>query len=261
MSGRLAELVHIFCGSDGDGTRALYAELEQVGPAGPIAVNLLRAAKTSQRAKVYRRGYGRLAYETKGWAIANLDGMLPGLAPVCGISRWGWGIDEQQPKHRFVLYVDLPTGQVSFHSAERGNGPDYAGAWDGASGRQSDRIVRWAAALLDNRTDWGVDGSAIPPVRYLCDGNRHLICLPYTVDGLHAMAAELGIAEHWFHGGRWPHYDLPKGRHADITARPDVEVVSPREILTRIRAGLERANADRRYPGKTPAPAVQGKLL
>lgn len=40
-----------------------------------------------------------------------------------------------------VLYVEIPTGQVSFHSPTRGNGPDYEGDWDGAQGVSGDRIV------------------------------------------------------------------------------------------------------------------------
>lgn len=254
MSSRLGDVVRIYLGSDGDATRALYAELEALGPTGAIAVNLLRAAKTSERAKAYRRGFSRAAYDTKEWAIGNLLDWLTIYAGACGISSWGWGVDDTQEKHRHVLYVDLQTGQVSFHSAERREGPDYAGSWDGARGLQADRVVRWAAAVLERGAFNSVDGSAIPPARYLCDGDRHLICLPYTVDGLHQMAAELEIGQHWFHGGRWPHYDVPKGRHAEICARPDVRVVSSREILTRIRAGLERDTPE------APAP-VQGKLL
>lgn len=164
MSARLTDVVRIYQGSDGEATRALYAELEQLGPAGPIAVNLLRAAKTSERAKRYRgRGYRGAAYDTKGWSIDNLCGLLPGLAAICGIRSWGWTVDPDQAKHRFVLYVDLPTGQVSFHAEQRGNGPGYAGTWDGRRGLQADRIVRWAAALLGNHVDFGADGSAIAP--------------------------------------------------------------------------------------------------
>lgn len=70
-------------------------------------------------------------------------------------------------------------------------------------------------------------------MRYLCDGMRHLVCLPFSVENLHAMAVDLGIKRCWFHrgaGGRYPHYDIPKRRVAEITAR--CEVVSAREILT-----------------------------
>lgn len=70
--------------------------------------------------------------------------------------------------------------------------------------------------------------------RYLCDDRRHLICVPYSIDGLHAMARDLGIPRHWFHGGPWAHYDIPKRRISEITAR--CETVSPREIVRVIRS-------------------------
>lgn len=253
----LADVVAVYRGSNGEATRALYARLEQLGPAGAIAVHLLRACKTSERAKRYRgRSYKGAAYDTKNWALDNLAELLGRHAAGAGVTGWGWAVDPAQAVHRFVLYVELPTGQVSFHSATRGAGPDYAGRWDGVRGVAADRIVRWAAGLLQGTPIEAIEGSAIPQARYLCDGERHLICEPYTVDGLHAMAEALGIGAHWFHGGRWPHYDIPQGRHAEITARPDVETVSPREILTRIQRGLAAPGA------QTPAtPAAQERLL
>lgn len=50
----LADLIAVYRGSNGDVTRALYERLEHLGPAGAIAVNLLRACKTTERAKRYR---------------------------------------------------------------------------------------------------------------------------------------------------------------------------------------------------------------
>lgn len=67
------------------------------------------------------------------------------------------------------------------------------------------------------------------PLTYVCDHKRHLVCLPYSVANLHRMATELGIGRHWYHAGTKPHYDIPVGRIADVTAR--CEVVSPRRIL------------------------------
>jgi hypothetical protein len=57
--------------------------------------------------------------------------------------------DPATPAYSHVLYVDLPTGQVSFHTAARDDGPAYAGAWDGIKGQGPDRIIRWVARLLD----------------------------------------------------------------------------------------------------------------
>ncbi len=255
MSPTLLELLTVYRGSDGDATRALYQRLEAIGPAGAIAANLLRACKTSTRAKRYRaRRHRGGAYDVKGWAMGNIAQLLLEHSVELEISRWGWGEDREQPHHRFVLYVDLPSGQVSFHAAERGAGPDYPGHWDGARDVAADRILRWAASLVDGQPLEAAGGATAP--RFLVDEKRHLICIPYSIDGLHGMAAELGINRRWFHRGRWPHYDVPVGKVAEIKARPDVELVSPREILRRIRGDTER-----RSPAPPAAEPVQQVLL
>lgn len=67
----LTRVLAAYNGSDADATRALYAELLHVcGPAGAVSCNLLRAQKTSARAKVYRGGdkggsYRSQSYSTK----------------------------------------------------------------------------------------------------------------------------------------------------------------------------------------------------
>jgi hypothetical protein len=73
-------------------------------------------------------------------------------------------------------------------------------------------------------------------VKYLRDNKRHLICVPYSIDGLHAMARDLGIARCWYHGGKHPHYDIPLTMAADVAARS--ELVSQRTIYCTIRAAL-----------------------
>ena len=144
---RLGDVMAIYDGSDADRTGALYAELEAKGPIGVIATNLFRAQKASARAKAYRgRGYKGAAYDKKQWSMNNL---CDALAAHGGGLRWGWGIDPVQAVHCHVLYVDLPTGQVSFHSGWRSLGPDYPGEWDGRRDASPDRIVRWVAQLLD----------------------------------------------------------------------------------------------------------------
>lgn len=149
---RYIEVFTVFNGSDGDATRKLYQELEPRGPAGVVAVNLFRACKTSGRAKVYRGGgYRGMAYDRKEWSLRNLTKALAADATALGIT-WGWAIDEEAARrnspHQHVLYIDLPTGQVSFHSGERLDGPDYAGAWDGVLGKSPDRIVRFCVRVL-----------------------------------------------------------------------------------------------------------------
>jgi hypothetical protein len=63
-------------------------------------------------------------------------------------------------------------------------------------------------------------------MKYLCDQSRHLICLPYSLENLHEMAKDLGIKKCWFHKN---HYDIPKKRIAEITAK--CELISTREIV------------------------------
>lgn len=154
----ITEVLTVYKGSNGDATKALYARLEALGPIGTVAVNLLRACKASERAKVYRGGgYRGMAYDKKDWSIRELRKALatwtiqPDYPPHL---RWGWGIDaalqERGDPHHHVFYVDLPDGigQVSFHTGTRGEGPDYPGQWDGMPGQSADRICRWAGRLL-----------------------------------------------------------------------------------------------------------------
>ena len=55
---------------------------------------------------------------------------------------------------------------------------------------------------------------------YLCDNTRHLVCFPYSVENLHAMAKALDIKRCWFHNklGKW-HYDIPKKRIFEISGK------------------------------------------
>lgn len=145
------EVRAVYDGSDGEATKALYARLEACGPLGVVATNLFRAMKTSARAKRYRGGNGKgryrdQAYETKQWSIDNLCRELvanDGLA-----LSWGWGRDERAIGFEDVLYVDLPTGQVSFHSERRRDGPDYPGDWDGAREIGGARVCAFCADVL-----------------------------------------------------------------------------------------------------------------
>ena len=73
-------------------------------------------------------------------------------------------------------------------------------------------------------------------MKYYCDDQRHLICLPYTVVNLHKMASIFNIKRCWFHGGRDPHYDIPKRRIAEVTTK--CILVSSKELLTMIKAAV-----------------------
>jgi hypothetical protein len=125
--------------NDGDVTKLYYAELSTSGPYGELAVALFRAQKRSSRAKDYRRGkWRRAAYDVKSWSMGEVCRILKQL----GAFNWGWKQDPQTvfgEEPSWVLYVDLPQGQVSFHSPSRLSGPDYLGDWDGQR-MSADRI-------------------------------------------------------------------------------------------------------------------------
>ena len=148
MALRYPDILSIYEGSDGALTSGLYAALEQLGPAGHVAVNVFRANNASQRAKVYRGRYKGMAYDRKAWSIENLVKALQNHAATIGV-RWGWREDPEQPVHRWVFFVELPTGQVSFHTEHRLEGPDFPEAWDGVRGVSPIRICQWCAALIE----------------------------------------------------------------------------------------------------------------
>jgi len=153
MNRSFDQILAIFNGSNGEATKTMYVELDAMGPIGIIAVNLFRACKTSSRAKNYRgRRFKGAAYDTKQWSMDNLVKVLSEHGDALGI-RWGWGLDEKQEFHKWVLYVDTPRmrGQVSFHTAARGEGPDYPGAWDGAKDVAAQRICRFVADVFAER--------------------------------------------------------------------------------------------------------------
>jgi len=88
-----------------------------------------------------------MAYERKEWSIGNLVTILERQAEALAI-RWGWQEDPATPVFAWVLYVDLPTGQVSFHTSARGAGPQYDVGWDGFRGASPGRIIRWCEVIL-----------------------------------------------------------------------------------------------------------------
>lgn len=134
---------YIFCQSDGIVTRRYLRQLGEVGLKGEIAADLFRAQKSSTRAKQYSRRYRDHAYRRKGECLSSLCFRLLSQNEI----SWGWKIDLGQSYAPWVLYVDLPQGQVSFHALERDQGPDYPGDWDGLHASES-RILDFCDSCL-----------------------------------------------------------------------------------------------------------------
>jgi hypothetical protein len=72
---------------------------------------------------------------------------------------------------------------------------------------------------------------------YVCDDDRHLVCLPYSISNLHRMAQELNIKLCWFHrGASYAHYDIPVRRIIEIQSK--CRVVSGRVVLAIVKGEL-----------------------
>lgn len=135
----------VFRQNDGDVTKAYYAELNAMGIEGQLAVALFRAQKRSTAAKRYRgRGFRGAAYDVKNWSL----GEICRIAPQADL-KWGWQHDPSTPGFEWVLYVELPQGQASFHSSQRLDGPDYPGKWDGIRGVCEDRICAFCDSICN----------------------------------------------------------------------------------------------------------------
>lgn len=119
----------VFEQNDGEVTKAYYAELNAKGFLGQLGVALFRAQKRSTAAKSYRgRKFRHAAYDVKNWSLSEICRILSTNEHDL---KWGWKRDPNTPGFEHVLYVTLPTGQCSFHSADRLNGLEFSGDWDG----------------------------------------------------------------------------------------------------------------------------------
>ena len=139
-------------GSNAGASKSICSRLEKKGQLGRIAAELFRIQKASSRAKDYRggvstsgysRSYRDLAYDRKNLILRRLCDLL--YSENCGLC-WGWGMDTGQRFAKHVLYLDLPQGQVSFHSTERYLGDNYAGIWDGQHVSE-ERVLEFCEAV------------------------------------------------------------------------------------------------------------------
>lgn len=144
--------IEVYSKSDGELTKMYYAKLEKLGPVGLVAVCIFRAQKCSTRAKRYRGGnsHGHFkdqAYERKNWSM----GLLCKSLQQNPLYQFGWKPDPGQEWNPWVLYIDLPQGQVSFHSPTRGVGPDYPGDWDQTHLSEA-RIIQFCDSVMEAAT-------------------------------------------------------------------------------------------------------------
>ena len=157
----------IFDGSDAKATKAFYTELARRGPAGLVAANLMRAQKASTRAKRYHGGirgvgsYSSLAYISKSNAMLNLCKILEEHGRRLRI-RFGWKLDPDVlfgTRPSWMLYIELPQGQVSFHCPERLSAHDYAGNWD-RQRKSEERVIEFCQRVFEQ----GIDGALQLPL-------------------------------------------------------------------------------------------------
>lgn len=87
-----------------------------------------------------------------------------------------------------------------------------------------------------NIKEWIQNGGVpdLEEIKFYCDNQRHLVCVPYSIENLHLMAKILDIDECWFHSKNKPgrnrsHYDIPKKRIEEIMNQ--CEIVSSEDIV------------------------------
>jgi hypothetical protein len=134
----------VFDGTDGDVTRNYYTELNAKGLYGQLTTALFRAQKRSVAAKRYRgRKYTQAAYSVKNWSLSEICRICQLIPEIV----WGWKYDAKTVNFEWVLYVETPHGQVSFHSGERLEGPDFPNEWDGQKVCR-ERILRFCDSIM-----------------------------------------------------------------------------------------------------------------
>lgn len=91
------------------------------------------------------RTAGRNDYSKKGGALER----AAAAAMICGTVA-GWRSNTGgDPRLPYLVYFDLATGQVSFHSETDCGLPPYEGEWDGVRNASRERIEAAIDAYLD----------------------------------------------------------------------------------------------------------------
>lgn len=168
----------VFDQNNGDVTKSYYSELNSKGLHGQLATALFRAQKRSTAAKHYKgRRYTQAAYEVKNWSlseICRICQLMPGIV-------WGWRHDPKTINFEWVLYCETPFGQVSFHSHDRLDGPDFPGEWDGARVcrerilRFCDSVMGMKPVLYDTETSFDMPVTIVAPKLESWDARQEML--------------------------------------------------------------------------------------
>lgn len=149
--------VDVYNSSDAELTRSYYDLLEHYGIVGRFALNLFRALKCSDRAAKYTDlGHRTKTLGRKRYSIESLVAILNEHATALGIT-WGWRTEHHDPKYvsagaqaaPHALYMNLPTGQVRFHSPARMTGPEYTGETNLDHYGRATRVIKFCDRITE----------------------------------------------------------------------------------------------------------------
>ena len=94
-------------------------------------------------------------------------------------------------------------------------------------------------------------------LEFICDAKRHLVCLPYSIENLHAMARVLDLDRCWFHKD---HYDIPIKRISEIMDR--CRIVSSKEIVRIVdRSSAKRKKSFKKSKSKSSSQHVESSNI
>jgi len=125
-----------------------YSERAKQRPANGMTYREYRMMSCS---KYTRQNYqaSRLARENDYEEKANSLEAAAEAALQCGIAAGWHENDDRESPIPYILYFDLPVGQVSFHSKAKCGLPEYSGEWDRVRDVSGQRIERAIDEFLD----------------------------------------------------------------------------------------------------------------
>lgn len=176
------------------------------GVRGQLAFGVFRAQKRSTVAKGQRkRKFRREAYDGKQEALVYVDRLLTANDGL--VDDWGWAKDSQQNYHDQVLYVDLPTGQCSFHSDHSSSAKAYGGKWD-RSVESKDSILAYCDEVL-TLPEIGMSNRDLMPIgshigKRIVDLDRDYVTWMLAWSGILNWPILREVLQHWMESSTCP---------------------------------------------------------